>query len=74
VLTAEDISMRQAPCKDCPEKGCGSKHDSCQKYQEWDKERKDFLQQKSVECEIVGGTFDCIKAFRKAHRRKTKEL
>ena len=66
--------MKQAPCKDCPEKGCGSKHDTCERYQEWDRERKAYLQQKSVECEIIGGTYDCIMAFRKAHRRKTKAL
>lgn len=24
--------MIKSPCKDCPEIGCGSKHDSCEKY------------------------------------------
>lgn len=27
--------MRQPPCKDCPSKGCGPKHDTCAPYQQW---------------------------------------
>ena len=27
--------MRQAPCKTCPDRGCGSRHDTCEKYAEW---------------------------------------
>lgn len=30
--------MIDSPCKDCPEKGCGPKHDTCQLYQQWKKE------------------------------------
>jgi len=66
--------MRTAPCKDCPEAGCGSKHDTCEKYREWDRERKDFLKWKMSECEIIGGTFDCIRAFKKSHRGKVGEI
>jgi hypothetical protein len=73
VPIVEDISMRQAPCKDCPESGCGSKHDTCERYQEWDRERKAYLQWKMGEFEIIGGTFDCINAFRKSNRKKEKE-
>lgn len=25
----------EAPCKDCPDKGCGAYHDKCPKYQEY---------------------------------------
>lgn len=27
--------MLEAPCKDCPKKGCGSYHDVCQNYQDY---------------------------------------
>ena len=27
--------MNMAPCKTCPERGCGAKHDTCEKYAEW---------------------------------------
>lgn len=26
------------PCKECPEKGCGAKHDTCEQYTEWQKQ------------------------------------
>lgn len=26
------ISPYSAPCKDCPEKGCGAKHATCEAY------------------------------------------
>lgn len=27
--------MTNAPCKDCPRRGCGSYHDECKKYKIW---------------------------------------
>lgn len=27
--------MLEAPCKNCPKKGCGSYHDICQEYQDF---------------------------------------
>jgi hypothetical protein len=30
--------MLEAPCKDCPKKGCGVYHDKCPEYQEYKKE------------------------------------
>ena len=38
-LRREDEVMKNAPCKDCPERGCGTKHDTCEAYQEWLAER-----------------------------------
>lgn len=29
--------MNHPPCKDCPERGCGTKHDTCEKFAEWQK-------------------------------------
>ena len=29
----------RAPCANCPDKGCGAKHASCQAYQEWSEKR-----------------------------------
>lgn len=36
------------PCKDCPQKGCGSYHDKCESYQLWlaDKHEKDQIKRK----------------------------
>ena len=39
------------PCGDCPNKGCGAFHDECEPYLTYKaaiKERKEFLQQKSI--------------------------
>ena len=36
--------MKQPPCRDCTEKGCGEKHDTCLKYQQWRKDRETILQ------------------------------
>lgn len=27
------------PCKDCPDRGCGERHDSCEPFRIWKKER-----------------------------------
>lgn len=35
--------MIQVPCKNCPAKGCGSYHDECEKYQEYQKQRMETL-------------------------------
>ena len=37
------------PCKDCPQKGCGSYHDQCEKYQSWSAEQKRIKQQQREE-------------------------
>lgn len=41
------LTLDRSPCADCPEKGCGSKHDSCEPYQAWFAERKELLKRKS---------------------------
>jgi hypothetical protein len=33
--------MKRTPCKDCPDKGCGSYHDKCSEYLEWAKTLKE---------------------------------
>lgn len=25
----------KCPCRECPEKGCGAKHNTCEKYKAW---------------------------------------
>lgn len=30
----------KAPCKDCPEKGCGMKHSTCEAYIEYQKKQE----------------------------------
>ena len=34
-----------APCKDCPKKGCGSYHDECELYQKY---REECLEENKV--------------------------
>lgn len=34
------------PCKECPDKGCGSYHDQCGKYQEWMSEQRIIKEKK----------------------------
>ena len=42
------------PCKDCPDKGCGSKHDTCEPYQAWCRENRKTLERRSVIAEQNG--------------------
>ena len=39
--------MKTAPCITCPDKGCGSRHDTCEKYKEWDGKRKEILKKQN---------------------------
>lgn len=32
--------IRECPCRKCPDKGCGSYHDICPKYQPWKAENE----------------------------------
>lgn len=34
--------MLEAPCKNCPKKGCGVYHDICPEYQEFKRESKNL--------------------------------
>ena len=36
----------KCPCKECPDKGCGSYHDQCEKYQEWISEQNNIKDKK----------------------------
>ena len=42
--------MKEAPCRDCPRKGCGSYHSECPEYQAFQKERaevRDWLRKEN---------------------------
>lgn len=49
--------MKHAPCKTCPDKGCGSRHDSCPAYQEWraemDAVREAVAKHHALECHTI---------------------
>ena len=58
--------MKNAPCRDCPEKGCGKKHDTCEAYQKWaqDKIRVKHLMGAEASVDSV-----IIASVRRAKRR-----
>ena len=62
--------MLDAPCKDCPKKGCGSYHDQCPEYQEFRKEKERIYAEKKRFCsnEVELNRLEAIRAWR---RRKT---
>ena len=43
--------MKQAPCKDCENRGCGLHHDECEKYSEYRKEREMVYENRKRELE-----------------------
>lgn len=43
--------MKQAPCKDCKNCGCGSHHDECKKYLAYRKEREMVYENRKKELE-----------------------
>lgn len=38
------IGVIVAPCKDCPQKGCGAYHDQCEKFKAYKADRKAFYE------------------------------
>ncbi len=38
----------EAPCKDCPKKGCGSYHDQCPDFIEYKKEREKIYEARKL--------------------------
>lgn len=56
--------MKGSPCAKCPEKGCGSRHDTCEIYQEWNKERKEALKIRQREMESVSFQIYRIEQFK----------
>ena len=56
----------RAPCIDCPEKGCGSKHDTCAKYQDFKKKQLD-IQNKKLKDKLKGDyVYQAISKTKKA--------
>ena len=41
--------MTQSPCKDCPYRGCGARHDTCEPFLEWQKLNDQRRQANSTE-------------------------
>lgn len=50
-----------APCGDCPERGCGAKHDTCVKYQAFVEQCKRERERRKEECEVVNNHYDRIR-------------
>lgn len=50
-----------APCKDCPEKGCGKKHDTCEKYQRYVREREEMRRTRKAEVEAANNHYERIR-------------
>lgn len=46
------------PCRTCPEKGCGDKHETCEPYKEWAEEwrrqKKDVKSHQMIYTEGIG--------------------
>ena len=55
LIPTDDIPKKRfltiAPCKDCPDVGCGSYHDICPKYQEFKKQKRIEYEQRKVRSE-----------------------
>ena len=56
--------MKTAPCITCPDKGCGSRHDTCEKYKEWDGKRKEILKKQKEEIESNSFQIERIRRFK----------
>lgn len=59
-----------APCRDCPEKGCGAKHDTCEAFREY-REKKDAMAANRVKERLITDTI--IEGIERVHKtRKPK--
>lgn len=56
--------MIQSPCGKCPEKGCGVKHDSCEKYRAWSAEHQKELDANRRDSESYGFKVERIRQFK----------
>lgn len=50
--------MKRNPCKNCPNKGCGTYHDECPEYQE-------FINYKKLDREDINKNKDFTRSSRK---------
>ena len=66
--------MRKPPCTECPEKGCGSKHDSCESYQAWVKEKEEIMNREREEKASITFMFNRIESFKRGKKGGAKEL
>jgi len=61
--------MRQPPCKDCPSKGCGQKHDTCKNYQEWKAEVNAVHDKMDAEAQTTGRIVESVLRIKKKVRK-----
>lgn len=57
--------MKNAPCRDCPERGCGKKHDSCKAFLEWKADREQEKQRQREQSKIQGEIIESVLRIRK---------
>lgn len=62
--------MKQPPCKDCPSKGCGPKHDTCKNYQEWKAEVNAVHDKMGAEAQTTGRIVESVLRIKKKVRKK----
>ena len=63
--------MGQAPCKTCPMRGCGSKHDTCRLYQAYRRGREEELRQQKENHEVVSVVIEaCKKEKVRQHKKR----
>ena len=55
------------PCKDCENKGCGTYHDQCEKYQQYVEWRQNLNEAKRKESIILYGY-----KYKRSHRNTKK--
>lgn len=63
----------QSPCKFCPERGCGVKHDSCPEYQEFREMRAGISKQRAADAEVYGQMAQThLRIWKATHKRGDK--
>ena len=62
--------MSKAPCKDCPNKGCGYYHSQCEQYIEFQKECEEARKARRTMSDYLSYKSECVKVRK---RRKLNE-
>lgn len=60
----------QAPCKSCPEKGCGEKHATCEAYIAFRREADRYKQERLKDMKRCASTRGCMRTLRDANRAR----
>ena len=60
----------QAPCKGCPEKGCGEKHATCEAYIALRLEADKYKQERLKDMKRCASTRGCMRTLRDANRAR----